>query len=242
LQDDLLGMFRAGLPQVLKVCPGGVRMPGGFRGAFVGAGRYTTVTTFTRFARQSEVHGRCLRSSMSSWMPDAILCRNSGSVSFWSSPVAAEGNCPSGFYPIGGQGVSGCAPIPGAVAGTASPSAPAPAQPLGEWLTRWGAVAESPTSNLVGTAANESSERCAVDVAIKKCAAEGAKDCKSSVTYYNQCVAFAVPSSGKGQGSLDTAVDAETVAGNAIGHCRDTGGGNCAVVYSEFSLPVFRKY
>lgn len=50
-----------------------------------------------------------------------------------------------------------------------------------------------------------------MDVAIKKCAAEGAKDCKSSVTYYNQCVAFAVPSSGKGQGSLDTAVDAETV-------------------------------
>lgn len=64
-------------------------------------------------------------------------------VLFWSSPLAAEGNCPSGFYPIGGQGVSGCAPIPGAVAGTASPSAPPPAQPLGEWLTRWGAVAES---------------------------------------------------------------------------------------------------
>ncbi|PSD28765.1 DUF4189 domain-containing protein [Stenotrophomonas maltophilia] len=156
--------------------------------------------------------------------------------------ASGEGGCPPGSYPIGGQGVQGCAPIPGAVGGTASPSAPAPAQPLGEWLTRWGAVAESPTSNLVGTAANESSERRAVDVAIKKCAAEGAKDCKSSVTYYNQCVAFAVPSSGKGQGSLDTAVDAETVAGNAIGHCRDTGGGKCAVVYSECSLPVFRKY
>lgn len=65
MQDDLLGMFRAGLPQVLKVCPGGVRMLGGFRGAYVGAGRYTTVTTFTRFARQSEVHGRVVYSECS---------------------------------------------------------------------------------------------------------------------------------------------------------------------------------
>ena len=27
--------------------------------------------------------------------------------------VHAEGNCPSGYYPVGGQGVQGCAPIPG---------------------------------------------------------------------------------------------------------------------------------
>lgn len=157
-------------------------------------------------------------------------------------PVLAEGGCPPGSYPIGGQGVQGCAPIPGTSSGASGPAVSAPPQPLGEWLTRWGAVAESPTSSLVGTSSNESSERRAVAVAIKKCAAEGAKDCKSSVTYYNQCVAFAVPSSGKGQGSLDTAVDAETVAGNAIEHCKDTGGGKCTVVYSECSLPVFKKF
>jgi len=157
-------------------------------------------------------------------------------------PVLAEGGCPPGSYPIGGQGVQGCAPIPGASNGGAGPAVSAPPQPLGEWLTRWGSVAESPTSSLVGTSSNESSERRAVAAAIKKCAAEGAKDCKSSVTYYNQCVAFAVPSSGKGQGSLDTAVDAGTVAGNAIEHCNDTGGGKCTIVYSECSLPVFRKF
>ncbi|WP_425518214.1 DUF4189 domain-containing protein [Stenotrophomonas indicatrix] len=157
-------------------------------------------------------------------------------------PALAEGGCPPGSYPIGGQGVQGCAPIPGTSSGASGPAVSAPPQPLGEWLTRWGAVAESPTSSLVGTSSNESSERRAVAVAIKKCAAEGAKDCKSSVTYYNQCVAFAVPSSGKGQGSLDTAVDAETVAGNAIEHCKDTGGGKCTVVYSECSLPVFKKF
>lgn len=33
--------------------------------------------------------------------------------------AAKEGNCPPGFFPIGGQGVQGCAPIPGANAGAA---------------------------------------------------------------------------------------------------------------------------
>ncbi len=79
-------------------------------------------------------------------------------------------------------------------------------------------------------------------VATEKCAAEGAKGCKPTVTYYNQCVAFAVPSFGKGQGSLDTAADEETVSKNAIGNCKDSGGGNCHVVYSECSLPVFRSF
>ncbi|WP_313051228.1 hypothetical protein [Stenotrophomonas cyclobalanopsidis] len=29
----------------------------------------------------------------------------------------AEGNCPQGMYPIGGQGVQGCSPIPQNAAG-----------------------------------------------------------------------------------------------------------------------------
>ncbi|AWH21815.1 hypothetical protein C1933_11650 [Stenotrophomonas sp. ZAC14D2_NAIMI4_6] len=156
--------------------------------------------------------------------------------------VHAEGGCPSGMYPIGGQGVQGCAPIPGASGGAGPAASAAPARPLGEWLTRWGAVVESPSSNLVGTSANESSEERAVAVATRKCAAEGAQGCKPTVTYYNQCVAFAVPSSGKGQGSLDTAADTETVAQNAIGNCKDTGGGRCHVVYAECSLPEFSRF
>jgi hypothetical protein len=30
----------------------------------------------------------------------------------YGSKVQAEGNCPEGYFPIGGQGVQGCAPIP----------------------------------------------------------------------------------------------------------------------------------
>lgn len=29
-----------------------------------------------------------------------------------SGVAHAEGNCPPGYYPVGGQGVQGCAPIP----------------------------------------------------------------------------------------------------------------------------------
>lgn len=156
--------------------------------------------------------------------------------------ASAEGGCPPGSYPIGGQGVQGCAPIPAGQGGAGSTVQAAPARPMGEWLTRWGAVVESPSSNLVGTSASQTTEKLAVAVATRKCAAEGAQGCKPTLTYYNQCVAFAVPSSGKGQGSLDTAADEGTVSKNAIGNCKDFGGGKCHVVYSECSLPVFRSF
>lgn len=38
----------------------------------------------------------------------------------FSGHAFAEGGCPAGQYPIGGQGVQGCAPIPGPVGRVAS--------------------------------------------------------------------------------------------------------------------------
>lgn len=37
-----------------------------------------------------------------------------------SCSVWAEGRCPPGQFPVGGQGMLGCAPIPGANGGTAA--------------------------------------------------------------------------------------------------------------------------
>lgn len=48
--------------------------------------------------------------------------------------VRAEGNCPAGMYPIGGQGVLGCTPIP-------QSTQAAPSQPSGHWVSQWGAIA-----------------------------------------------------------------------------------------------------
>lgn len=159
-------------------------------------------------------------------------------------PVFAEGGCPSGYYPIGGQGVQGCAPIPGSQSSgaPAQVGVVAPPRPSGEWLTTWGAVAQSPTSDLVGTAANKQSERAAESEALRICASEGAKDCKTSLTYYNQCVAFSVPNSGKGRGSVNTAVDLPTAKKDALDSCSDTGGGRCVISHTECSEPVFREF
>ena len=161
-----------------------------------------------------------------------------------SASAFAEGNCPSGYYPIGGQGVQGCAPIPGASSGGAPAQAgvPQPPRPSGEWLTRWGAVVQSPTSDLIGTSANKTSEAAAETEARRICESEGARDCKTSLTYYNQCVAFSVPNSGKGRGSVNTAVDLATAKKNALASCSDTSGARCAISHTECSEPEFREY
>lgn len=57
----------------------------------------------------------------------------------FSASAYAEGRCPPGQYPIGGHGVGGCAPIPGA--GDGSLKTP---QPAGKWIKTWGAISVSP--------------------------------------------------------------------------------------------------
>ena len=61
-----------------------------------------------------------------------------------SNVALAEGRCPRAV-PVGGQGVGGCAPIPGGQAGGES-SGP---MPTGKWETRWGALAQD-TDHQVG--------------------------------------------------------------------------------------------
>lgn len=50
----------------------------------------------------------------------------------------AEGNCPPGYYPIGGQGARGCAPIPGGATGSTGSSEIRLATPTGKWTKTWG--------------------------------------------------------------------------------------------------------
>src|SRR2546427_3315443 len=56
--------------------------------------------------------------------------------SAYINSASAEGRCPPGQYPIGDQGVGGCAPIPGA-------GRSAPDENPGHWVKTWGAVAGS---------------------------------------------------------------------------------------------------
>jgi len=85
----------------------------------------------------------------------------------------AEGACPPGQYPVGGQGVVGCAPIP---QGGTGGSVGAP-RPTGKWETRWGAVVEDNTSSnlATGTAVSRKSKREAIAAATLVCEEMGGK-------------------------------------------------------------------
>lgn len=53
-------------------------------------------------------------------------------ISTFFGHAAAEGNCPPGQFPIGGQGAVACAPMP--QSGSATPQE---SRPLGKWIKTW---------------------------------------------------------------------------------------------------------
>jgi hypothetical protein len=97
--------------------------------------------------------------------------------------VRAEGNCPSGYYPVGGgnAGWSGCAPI------DSGSSLGGPASPGAFWETRWGAIAADHHAGKFGGIEGLASKREAKTAAITECKKRGGNKCKVEITYYNQC-------------------------------------------------------
>lgn len=160
---------------------------------------------------------------------------------FVFSDVRAEGRCPPGQYPVGGRGAQGCAPIPGygTQGGNGGYAAPVP---TGEWLKTWGAIAGSPSTDLIGVSAGERSKEEAERVALTKCAAEGDRNCTITLAYHNQCIAYAAPSSGNGTSYVASAPTEAEALDDAILSCSDTGGGRCVRFYSACSEPVFISY
>lgn len=103
-----------------------------------------------------------------------------------SNVASAEGRCPLGQYPIGGQGVGGCAPIPGGQASAESGSQ----VPTGRWETRWGALAQDAgrrTSQVlaIGVAEARKSKREAKSLALSECRRMGGQECEITLEYHN---------------------------------------------------------
>lgn len=130
-----------------------------------------------------------IRRSMAACLVAAIVVAG---AALTPESVRAEGRCPPGQYPIGGQGVGGCAPIPGgAEAADAGPRA------TGRWIKTWGAIALSP-SGASGASTGKKSKSLAAKDAEEVCAKGGASGCKVAFTYKNQCAVAVVPKSGTG--------------------------------------------
>lgn len=152
-----------------------------------------------------------------------------------AAPASAEGNCPDGQYPIGGQGVQGCAPIPGSAADQLG----AP-RPSGRWKKTWGGVAVS-TNGIAGLVRGGYSKRAAEQGAVRVCQREGGLNCYVLLTYKHQCVAGA-----KSGGALgDTYVTGSTVeiaSERAVRRCVERGGSSCEAFITDCSDAVFIKY
>jgi hypothetical protein len=155
-------------------------------------------------------------------------------MALFSLNAAAEGGCPPGQYPIGGQGVLGCAPI--AEGGGAAHRA----VPTGRWIKTWGAIATSKSGD-AGASKGKMTKADAAQEAIAQCAQWGATDCKVGLAYKNQCVA--VIQADKGMGSkLDTGADEAVAIERATRECKRVGSTTCKVLYSSCSDPVFEAF
>ena len=153
---------------------------------------------------------------------------------FIHADVRAEGNCPDGFFPIGGgsAGWEGCAPMgPNTEGNTESEGHNQSAAPEPDWETRWGAFATG--GGGWGAVTDMRSEGQARKAAIKQCkATAGSKSSKCEArTYYNQCAVVAWGAIGY---TFQRAIDVPTGSSLAMQQCRsvDT---ECEVFYSACS-------
>lgn len=152
------------------------------------------------------------------------------------TPALAEGRCPPGSYPIGGQGVGGCAPI---AAGGAGPDAGPKA--TGRWHKTWGGIAQARSTGDIGVALGQTSKSAAVSESLARCAEHGAKDCEVDLTFKNQCVAVAASSAPKLTVS-GRAASTERAIIVAIDACESKAGSKCRVAYSGCTEPKFEAF
>lgn len=144
---------------------------------------------------------------------------------------AEGGTCPDGYYPIGGQGTSGCAPMP-----YNNPTAPTPPPPV-RWADRYGSIVfgvDSKGDGILGTSKDKTTSRDANDAAIQNCTSQGGHACKVALTYHNQCVATAsgvTASRSASAPTLEKAIQVATEDCNAVSR-------ECKVYYTACSMPV----
>lgn len=157
----------------------------------------------------------------------AVLLVTSG------TSYAEGGSCPAGYYPVGGQGAGGCAPIPG----YSSPGDSGKIENAARWLKTWGAIASDDELAVLGVATGYRTEQSAKEAAIESCLERGGgAGCASiAVTYENQCVVVATGSKGQ---SYTTAESIKVATEGSMKRCLAKEAINCRVYYSACSEPI----
>jgi Domain of unknown function (DUF4189) len=157
----------------------------------------------------------------------------------FSQACFANNGCPAGYYFTGrmiqGQGVSypECAPD------VQQPQQQQPPAPRGHWETRWGAIALDPVKGKLGGVTNYSNKSSVTKAAMAECYRQGGgKDCKLSMTYYNQCAAVAWGHDGYGYSGRDILEEANQDALQRCGKVTT----NCELVYNACSNAEWISY
>jgi hypothetical protein len=147
----------------------------------------------------------------------------------------AEGNCPEGYYPIGGSGAEGCAQVPGYNQQQGRQYQQQEQQePSPQWANRWGAIATDSIKGILGVATHLASESEADDDSLADCRLKGGTQCKLQSSYINSCIAL-ITGDKIFNVSLNPDLDQAVQLGIAQCSADDT---NCHVYYSACSLPV----
>lgn len=160
--------------------------------------------------------------------------------------ASAEGGCPAGQYPIGGQGAVACAPMP---QNNSQPQA----RPLGEWIKTWGAIAMGSIDSITSygvTTGKLSKAEAEVDALIR-CGSHGETNCRIGLSYRNQCAVVAEPHvNGKpfseGYSAFIGASTVQKASKTALDKCNQANtefaGAKCVIVYNACSEPIFKKF
>jgi hypothetical protein len=148
------------------------------------------------------------------------------------SVFAEGGSCPPGYYPIGGQGTAGCAPIPEYGSSEGAISEREAIQPV--WETRWGAISVDISNGKFGTGKSMLTKKQAEEAASDDCKKEGGKNCVVDLAYYNQCAAVAWGAAFVTTASAESKEQASSRAAETCGERTSA----CKVYYSDCSFPV----
>ena len=109
------------------------------------------------------------------------------------------------------------------------PYVPAPKQKP----SSYGAVAENKKTGLIVTSSNQSTKRASTELALQRCG----NDCEITMTYSNQCMAYAYGTTKKGTGvSVWNGLTQSKAERKALLECSKRAK-NCKILLSECSLP-----
>jgi uncharacterized protein DUF4189 len=146
--------------------------------------------------------------------------------------LAEGGSCPPGYYPVGGQGASGCAPIPEYGASDGAINKREAIQPV--WEMQWGAIAVDFAMGKFGIGNAKRTKDEAENMALDECKKEGGSGCEIDLTYYNQCGAIAW---GASDARTFRAESKEIASIHAIEACSKQTV-DCKIYYADCSFPA----